>query len=80
MVVFMAVFGHFSVIDDFGWLYPVNPGVPQGSILDPTLTLLCINDLLDKSNYKSIAIYAYDKDRDDMCRVESSVFENFLFL
>ena len=27
--------------------HPVNPGVSQGSILDPTLFLLCINELLD---------------------------------
>ena len=39
--------------------YLVNAGVPEGSILGPTLFLLCINDLPDYV-ICDIAIYADD--------------------
>ena len=39
--------------------YPDNTGVPQGSILGPTLSLLCINELPSDA-ICDIAIYADD--------------------
>ena len=49
---------------------PVNAGVPQGSILGPTLFLLCINDLIC-----NIAIYADDTTLYSKCDQASDLWQ-----
>ena len=54
--------------------YPVNAGVSQGSILDPTLFLLYINDLADDISY-DIAIYADDTTLYSKCDQASDMWQ-----
>ena len=78
-VKYLALFRHFSVIHSLEWFwmrqeYPVNTGVPQDSILGPTLFLLYINDLPDDV-ISDTAIYADDTTLCSKCNWASDLWQ-----
>ena len=54
--------------------YPVNAGIPQGSILGPTLSSLYINDLPDDV-ISDIAVYADDATLCSNCDQASDLWQ-----
>ena len=54
--------------------YPVNVGVPEGSVLGPTILLLYINDLPDDVTC-NIAIYADDTTLYSKCDQASDLWQ-----
>ena len=80
---FLALFFLFSVINGFGWFwmdmmssqgYPVDAVVPQGSIIDPALFLVYINDLPDDV-VCNIAVYADDTTLYSKCDQASNLWQ-----